>query len=190
MSLSHPVAGQGEKEADDLSLYPTAPRCSVSYSVHPQIPQTTSISRILSLTSTSYTFHRYIFHCLPTENAPLYLPTYPHENYTVGVDILIPFPFCSYCGYFYFLNLKFLCLEQKPCLHFAGPCWHFASFSYNTEHSNSKPSKNKATRSSLAERNLRQAMDFPKQPHVFHTACSYSRRKQIKQKQKLTVKLF
>lgn len=33
------------------------------------------------------------FHCLPTENAPLFLPTYPHKNYTVGVNILIPFPF-------------------------------------------------------------------------------------------------
>lgn len=91
--LSHPVAGQGEKGADVVSLYPTTPICSESHFVHPKIPQTMSISRILSLTSTSYTFHRYIFHCLPTENAPLFLPTYPHENYTAGVNILVPFPF-------------------------------------------------------------------------------------------------
>jgi len=86
---------------------------SISYSVHPEIPQTISISRILSLTNRIYVFRRHIFHCLPTENTPLFLPTYPHENCTVGVKLLIPFPFAIIYGYLHYFHVKLFCVWNK-----------------------------------------------------------------------------
>lgn len=108
----------------------------------------------------------------------LFPPIYPHENYTLWVKILISFPFQLFMVIFIIFIFSVSCLEQKPGLRVARPGWYFASFSYNIEESNYKLSKNKTRRLSLAERNLWQAMDFPKQSHVFHTACSYSMRKQ------------
>lgn len=63
------------------------------------------------------------------------------------------FPTCNYLQLF-ILMLNFSCLERKPGLHFSGPGWHFASFSYNIEESNYTLSKNKTRRLSLAQRNL------------------------------------
>lgn len=131
-----------------------------------------------------------LFTPIPQKMLHYFLPMYLRENNKVGIKILIAFPFTIIHGYFYYFQLKYFIFGKKNRSSF---CWTLLAFRqifYNVEESNHKLSKNKTRRLSLAQRNLCQAMDFPKQPHVFHRACSYSRRKQIKQKQKLTVKLF
>lgn len=130
------------------------------------------------------------FTAIPQKTLHYFLPMYLYANNKLGIKILITLPFAIIYGYFYCFQLKFFILGRKARSPF---CWTWLAFCqtfYNIEESNHKLSKNKTRRLSLAQRNLCQAMDFPKQPHVFHRACSYSRRKQIKQKQKLTVKLF
>lgn len=87
--------------------------------------QPISISIILSLTSIFYTFHRHSFHCLPTENTPLFPPTYPCENYTVDVKILIPFPFAIIYSYCYYFHLKFFTAGKKARSPF---CWTWLAF--------------------------------------------------------------
>lgn len=93
------------------TLYPCSGQCqacpelhrtkmlSVSYSVHPEIPQTISISTILSLTGIFYTFLRHIFHCLPTENTSLFPLTYSHKNILKSRDSY-SFPICNFLWLF------------------------------------------------------------------------------------------
>lgn len=116
---------------------------------------------------------------IPQKTLHYFLSMYLHENNKVGIKILIAFPFTIIYGYFYYFQLKYFIFGKKNRSPF---CWTLRAFCqifYNVEESNHKLSKNKTRRLSLAQRNLCQPMDFPKQPHVFHRACSYSRRKQI-----------